>query len=454
MVALERRDGFGELTRHLGDLRRLLRRQIVDVLVDGIARIDAVADAVETRHEHGREGEIGIAGGIRAAEFHPLGLRAFRIHGNAAGGRAVAHGPGEIDRRLEAGNETTVGVRRRGGEGEDRRRVPQQPADVPARDVGEPGIAALTGECRLSVLPDRLVDMHARAVVAIERLGHEGGGETALAGDVLHHILVHHEIVRHAQQGCETHVDLALPRGRHLVVMAFHGNAEELHHPHHLAAHVLQRVRGGHREVALLGTDLVAEVRRLLGARVPVALDRIDLVEAVVRVLAVADVVEDEELRLGPEVGGIADAARAQIGLGLLGDAPRIAAVEFLGDRILDVTDHDEGAVLAEGIEERRRRIRHEQHVRFLDLLEAADRGSVEAESLGDRLLIERARGKGGMLPHPGHIREAQIDDLDFMLPDRPHDVGRCLAVELHGGSLLTTGRRASSRAELLCKGI
>ena len=64
------------------------------------------------------------------------------------------------------------------------------------------------------------------------------------------------------------------------------------------------------REVALLVAGLVAEVgrpRRLA----PVfhdALDRVDEVVARVLVLVEADVVEDVELGLGPEVGGVGDA--------------------------------------------------------------------------------------------------------------------------------------------------
>ena len=58
---------------------------------------------------------------------------------------------------------------------------------------------------------------------------------------------------------------------------------------------------------------------------VPGAFDRVDLVVAAMLVLLVADVVEDEELGLGPDVAGVGDARSSQVRLGLAGDVPRIA---------------------------------------------------------------------------------------------------------------------------------
>src|SRR5271169_966360 len=42
------------------DLLELLRRQVVEVLVDGWAGIELILDAVKARHQHGRKSEIGI----------------------------------------------------------------------------------------------------------------------------------------------------------------------------------------------------------------------------------------------------------------------------------------------------------------------------------------------------------------------------------------------------------
>src|SRR3546814_17561290 len=71
----------------------------------------------------------------------------------------------------------------------------------------------------------------------------------------------------------------------------------------HLRAQVHEVVHRRGREVALLGAGLVPEVRAFVLARVPGALDRIDLVEAPVRACLEAHVVEHEELRPRTEVG-------------------------------------------------------------------------------------------------------------------------------------------------------
>jgi hypothetical protein len=66
------------------------------------------------------------------------------------------------------------------------------------------------------------------------------------------------------------------------------------------------------REVAALVAGLVPAVAALLGPPgVPGALDRVDEVVARVLVRLEPDVVEDVELRLGAEEGGVGDSALA-----------------------------------------------------------------------------------------------------------------------------------------------
>ena len=167
--------------------------------------------------------------------------------------------------------------------------------------------------------------MHAAAVVAEERLGHEGGGEAVLPGDVLDHVLVDHHVVGHAGQRVEAHVDLGLAGRGHLVVMDLDRDAGAFERQHDLAAHILQRIGGRGGEIAALGRDLAAEVRAQVLAAVPPALAAVDVIEGLVGAAAVAHIAEDEELRLGPEVAGVADAGLLEIGLGAPGDEARIA---------------------------------------------------------------------------------------------------------------------------------
>ena len=80
------------------------------------------------------------------------------------------------------------------------------------------------------------------------------------------------------------------------------------HGLHHLGAQVLIVIGGRNREIAFLVARPVAEVV-LLAAGIPAAFFGVDEVEAGVRVLIEADVVEDEELGFRAEVGRVGEAA-------------------------------------------------------------------------------------------------------------------------------------------------
>src|SRR5204863_2126858 len=108
-------------------------------------------------------------------------------------------------------------------------------------------------------------------------------------------------------------------------------------------ADVSERVRWRNREVAALVGRLVAEVRPFLAVRVPAAFDRVDHVAGAVRAFRVADLVEDEELRLGTEVRRVADTGRLQVRLGLGGDRAGVLRVRLLGDRVDDVAGERQG---------------------------------------------------------------------------------------------------------------
>ena len=130
-------------------------------------------------------------------------------------------------------------------------------------------------------------------------------------------------------------------------------------------------------------------------------------------VLGETDVVEDEELRLGPEVGGVGDPGRLQVGLGLLGHVARVAAVGLEGQRVVHEAVQIERLVLAERVDHRRRRIGQQDHVGLVDLLKPADGGAVEAVALGERLLGQRVRRDGEVLHQSRKITKPEIDDLD-----------------------------------------
>jgi hypothetical protein len=136
---------------------------------------------------------------------------------------------------------------------------------------------------------------------------------------VLDNVLEPLQGVAHGKQRIEAHVDFALAAGGDFVVGGLDTHADALQHLHHFVTQVDQRVGRRAGEVAFLVARLVAEVGEFFAAGVPDAFDGIDGVEGLVAARGVADVVEDEEFRLGTEVGGVGNAGRLQVGFGLPG---------------------------------------------------------------------------------------------------------------------------------------
>src|SRR6266545_4455853 len=431
VVLLQRVERLVERARDLRHSGQLLGRQLVEVLVERAEGLDLVADPVQTGHQHGRERQVGVAGRVGDPELDPLGPGAARVQRDPGGGRAVALRVHQVDRRLVAGHQPPVAVGGRVGQRGQRRRVGQQATDVPAGHVRQPGVARLVVEQRLAAAPQALVGVHARAVVLEDRLGHEGDRLAGAPGDVL----VEHHLVGHAQQRVEAHVDLGLPGGADLVVVDLDVDARPDHLQDHLAAQVLVVVGGRDREVALLVAGLVAEVAAaLLGAGVPGALDRVDEVVGGELVLVEAHGVEDVELALRAPVGGLGDTAARQVGLGLARDVARVAGVGLPGHGVTDETVQDQRRVLRERVEHGRRRVREQEHVRLLDLLEPPDRRAVEPEPLLERLLGQLRGRHREMLHQPRQVREAQVDDLDPAVPDQAENVADRIR---HAGCLL-----------------
>ena len=105
--------------------------------------------------------------------------------------------------------------------------------------------------------------------------------------------------------------------------------------------------------------------------------------------------------------------------------------------------------VLAERVDDARVRVGHEEHVRLLDLLEAADRRAVEAVALLEAVLGELVRRRREVLHQPRQIAEAEVDDLDALVLHESQHLGRTAL--LHGvpPSSRFGCRREASRTRL-----
>ena len=199
---------------------------------------------------------------------------------------------------------------------------------------------------------------------------------------------------------------------------------------HHLRAQVLVVVHRGQREVPLLVPGLVAEVRLArelaLAARVPHALDRVDVVVALVLVLVEPDRVEDVELALRSPERRVGDPGLLQVQLGLPRDVARVARVHLAGDRVLDEAVHVQRRVLRERVEERGVGVGDQEHVGLLDLLEPADRRAVEAEPVLEALLGELETGIEKCCISPGRSENRRSTICGARLLGQGQDLLRC----------------------------
>ena len=161
----------------------------------------------------------GFAAASGTAELDPLRLRRLGVHRDPDARAAVALRVHEVDGRLVARHEPSIRVRGRRAEREQRRRVREQPADVRASELREARVARLVRHQRRALLPEGLVRVHARAVVAEDRLRHERHALARRARDVLDHVLVGHDLIGHTRQRLVAEVDLALTARCDLVVV-------------------------------------------------------------------------------------------------------------------------------------------------------------------------------------------------------------------------------------------
>ena len=72
MVLFQGVHSLSQGARHLLDASVLFRRQLVEVLVDRLRRLDVVQDAVQASHQLSGEGQERVAGRIRSTELDAL----------------------------------------------------------------------------------------------------------------------------------------------------------------------------------------------------------------------------------------------------------------------------------------------------------------------------------------------------------------------------------------------
>ncbi len=416
-----------EAGAHGRDLGFFFRRQVVEVLARGFARVDLVFHAVQAGHHHGGEGQIRVGSRIGETHFDAAGLVALHER-HADRSRTVARRVSQHHRGLEAGHQTLVGIGARVSDGVERAGVLDDAADVIQRKVAQTGVAIASKQV-LAVFPDGLVHMHARAVVADDGLGHEGRGLAVGVGDVLDHILHDLRPVGTLHQSGEFGADFALAGVGHFVVMHFDRHAHLFEQQAHFRADVLQTVNRGHREIAALHRRAVAHIAAFhLVAGGPGGFVGVDLDEAARHVHIPADLVENEKLGFRTEIGGIADARCFQISLGLFGDGARIAVVGFAITGFEHIAAQQQRGFFVERVDIGGVRVGHEQHVRGFDALPASDGRAVEGVTIGELAFIEMRDRHRDVLLFAAGVGETEIHEFDIVLFHQAHHVGDCFA--------------------------
>src|SRR5262249_16876218 len=191
-------------------------------------------------------------------------------------------------------------------------------------------------------------------------------------------------------------------------------------------------------------------------------LDGIEPGADIVRVRLVANVIEHEELGLGTEEHGVADAPRLDQALGLAGDAARVAIVGLAGGRLEHVAYQNQGGFGIERVDAGGGRIRHQVHVGLVDRLPAGDRGAIEHDAFGEGVFFDRRDIDRDVLPLAARIGKTEIDEFHVVVLDgfqdilsRRHSFPLCWKLE-HGKSAgarrdlrdLRLGFQMASRAE------
>ena len=287
-------------------------------------------------------------------------------------------------------------------------------ADVVERGVGKSAVLVAREE-GFAFFLQGLVHVHAAAVVADERLRHEGCGLTVTVGDVQDGVLEDLYLVGLLDEGAGADADLALATGGNFVVVHFDLQAHLFQRKAHGRADVLKSIDRRNREVAALDARTVSRVALLVFLRgIPGALHGVDAIAGSVHVVVVSDAVEDEEFVLGTEQRVVGDARRLQIRFRALGERARIAFVALHGGGLDHIAADVDRRLFEEGIEDGGARIERENHVRLVDALPSADGRAIEHLAVAEQILVDEPRWDRHVLLFAARVREAQVRELDL----------------------------------------
>src|SRR6185369_15935551 len=136
----------------------------------------------------------------------------------------------------------------------------QQATDVVARGIRQSCIT-VAGKEWLLTLPQRLVTVHSRTVIAIQWLRHKRRRLPKLVCSIANYILKYLKIICRSQQRRIAKIDLTLSGSGNFVVMTFDIDATFGQRKRDLRSQINQRINRRARHIAFLRTNAIAEIR-------------------------------------------------------------------------------------------------------------------------------------------------------------------------------------------------
>ncbi|RMN84403.1 hypothetical protein ALQ56_05747 [Pseudomonas syringae pv. papulans] len=410
--------GFFQAAANLWDLFGLFWRQVIQVFVSCVARVDLVLDAVQASHQQSRECQVRVGRWIREACFDTTAARAGDVRNTDRRGTVTGR-VGQHDRCFEARDQTLVGVGRRVGEAVQSLTVLDDAADEVQGGIGQTGIA-FACEGVLAILGDGHVYVHTRTVVTVQWLGHESSGTAVSVGNVVYAVLEGLNFVSLLDQRVEFHADFVLASSCHFVVVNFHDLAHFFQSVAHCGADFVVVVDRWQREVTTFDARTVALVAAIdVAVGHPGSLFGEDLEHGTGDVGLELHFVEDEELWLRTYEYGVADTGGLQVFLGTVGNGARVAVVALHGRRFDDVAHQNQGWLFGERVEQGGFVIRQENHVGRFDAFPASDGGTVEHFADFEEIVFQCiARRHGDVLLLALGVCEAQINPFNVMIFD------------------------------------
>ena len=258
----------------------------------------------------------------------------------------------------------------------------------------------------LPALEERLVRVHAGAVLAVNRLGHEGGEEAVAVRDVADDEPERRQVVRRLERRRVAEIDFVLSRGD-FVVARLHLEPHRDQVPDDEAPDLLGPVHGRLVEIAAV----VVRLGGRLAARIQL---------------------ENEELRFGPGHHLVAHRLRRRdLPLQRLPRASR----EGRPVGVVDVANEpgDAAPLVVVGQHPERVEVGLQHHVRLFDPHEPLDRRAVEHDIALERLL-ELALGHFDVLVDAQDVGELEAQEVDFLLLAELEQLALAGAGGLEGG--------------------